>query len=131
MGVPPSLCGDDMLSEISIPRKCIKCLGSGVWTDIGGSGPIIYDPCPGCFGSGYQEFYKLVLPDGYYWTTDVMNCIVNSEYTALDATQKDFLRLILSLGVCNLATGSNERNLLLSMFGVGTTTRANLIALVS
>lgn len=103
-------------------------------------GPI---PCDQCEGVGWMESERididdvvakvdtLVLPDKYFRATSVFNCIVPAEYNALTDAQKDYVRMILSLGVCNLNTGSLERATLTSVFGVGTATRANLLALIS
>lgn len=88
-----------------------------------------HNPCPRCSGTGYQTFYKLVLPSGYFWTTDVLNCIALSELAALSAEDRTKILLVISLAVCNLNIGSVERTLLLSIFGVGSTTRANLVQL--
>lgn len=117
-----------MLKEISVPRICNKCRGEGVWTEPENmnGGPYMHDPCPGCNGSGYQDFYQLVLPNNYFWATDVFNCIVPSEYANLGDPQREFVSLILSLGICDLRGGSHEKVILWEVFGAGTDTRKNL-----
>ena len=61
-------------------------------------------------------------------TSDIFEAIVLADYTALTAAQKTTLQIILSLGTVKVK-GSNTRAALLSIFGAGTATRANLAAL--
>lgn len=58
----------------------------------------------------------------------VYNCIVPSEWTALTDAQRQNIRDILTLGTADVSTGTNVRNMILSVFGAGTQTRANLVA---
>ncbi len=60
-------------------------------------------------------------------TSAIVEAIKPSEYQALNDTQKDYLRLIISCGTFNAADGSRIRAALLSMFGEGTTTRIKLL----
>lgn len=122
-----------MLNFINVDRVCITCTGVGVWTEpenpVGG--PYVHDPCPRCNGNGYEGFYKLVLPSGYFWATDILNCIVLTEFAGLSAVQREMVEVVLSIGICCLLPGSREFALLNNLFPEGTDTRVNLIALIS
>jgi len=61
-------------------------------------------------------------------TYEVFQCIVPAEWAALDATEKERIQLVLSLGKVNIKD-SNTRASLTTAFTGGTTTRTNLIAL--
>jgi len=62
----------------------------------------------------------------------IFNAIVPSEFSALLATTQLLVRDVFSLGdSVDVSAGTNTRQVLLNAFGVGTTTRANLVALVS
>ncbi len=63
-------------------------------------------------------------------TSTILEVMKPSEYQALNDTQKDYLRLIISCGSFNAADGSKIRDALLGMFGEGTTTRVNLLDLM-
>jgi hypothetical protein len=60
----------------------------------------------------------------------VLEATVMGEYAALPAADKENYKIITAMGFLDLSEGSNARTLLLGMFGAGTTTRINLIALV-
>ena len=59
---------------------------------------------------------------------DIFEAIVPTEFVALTADQKNLLYAIIGMDTIRV-NGTNTRTALLSMFGVGTTTRANLAAL--
>lgn len=61
---------------------------------------------------------------------EVFEAIDRSEYLALGATPKEYVKLVLSLSVINLAEGSNGRNTLWAAFDENSTTRANLLDLI-
>lgn len=92
---------------------------AGVVDVSGNTVPGDIDTCP--------TFY----PDGIYPTYKIVEATVASEYAALSDANKDLYKIILSCGVVDLSTGTAVRNYLMSMFGAGTTTRANLVTLVS
>jgi hypothetical protein len=121
-----------MLKEINIPRVCNLCQGTGIWNKSASTDQpeTIVDPCPRCLGTGYQEFYKLILPNRYFWTTDVLNCIVPAELAALSADNRTKVMAIISMSICNLNVGTLERSWLLDTFGAGSGTRTNLQRLV-
>ena len=63
--------------------------------------------------------------------SQIYNAIVPSEFSALLATQQQLVRDVFGLGdTIDVRTGTNVRAVMLAAFGAGTTTRANLIALV-
>lgn len=63
---------------------------------------------------------------------EIYNAIVPSEWSALNATQQQYVRDIFSLGdAIDVSSGTNTRTVLLSIFGAGTTTRTNLAELVA
>ena len=63
--------------------------------------------------------------------SQIYNAIVPSEFSALLATQQQLVRDVFGLGdTIDVRTGTNARAVMLAAFGAGTTTRANLIALV-
>lgn len=64
-------------------------------------------------------------------TYRIFNVIDPTEFGALLATNQQRIRDILSMGTVDASTGTNARALMLSVFGAGTTTRANLVALAA
>lgn len=61
----------------------------------------------------------------------IFNAIDPPEFVALTNAQEGFVRDVFSLGdEIDVSTGTNARQVLLDAFGGGTTTRANLAALV-
>lgn len=122
-----------MLKELLIPRTCDQCRGTGIWIEPSSSehSETIHDPCLRCDGSGYQDFYKLVLPAGYFWSCDVLNCIDPAEYSAVESSQRELVRLVLSVTVCDLRVGTTAKTLLWQVFGHGTTSRRELRTLVN
>lgn len=63
-------------------------------------------------------------------TYELFEAIVPSEWAAATAQEKQRVQTILSMGMANVA-GANTQQAFRDAFGAGTTTRANLIALVS
>lgn len=61
-------------------------------------------------------------------TWEVFEATVPAEWSALSAAEKQRYQTILSMGTVNVKK-PNTRSTFASMFGAGTTTRANLIAL--
>lgn len=63
----------------------------------------------------------------------IYNAIVPSEFTPLTADQKQTVRDIISAaaGGIDVSTGTNARTAFLAVFGAGTTTRANMAALLT
>lgn len=120
---------------ISVNQKCHKCSGTGTWT-------IEYDSetqeyisvtCPDCSGSGRLELAIVdsLMPDNVFYSYQVFEATDLSEYNALTDAQKSRYQLIMNMGQVDLNSGSNARGLLENMFGPGTTTRQNILALLS
>ncbi len=107
---------------------CQQCFGDGVY-EAPGSDSI---PCPYCpNSSGATEMGRQVLPEDVYYAYRVLEATDISEYNSLSVADKDLYKTVIAPGMVRLADGSNGRTALLSMFGVGTNTRANLLALAT
>ncbi len=61
-------------------------------------------------------------------TYEVFESTILSEYNTLTADQKDVYQAMLSMGAID-PRGANTRQIFADLFGVATTTRANLLAL--
>jgi hypothetical protein len=61
----------------------------------------------------------------------VFNATDSAEYLALTASNKSLYQLLISQGLIDLADNKNAKTVLCSIFGVETTTRANILALTS
>ncbi len=58
----------------------------------------------------------------------IYNAIDPAEFLSLSAGNQQLVRDILSMGTVDVSVGTSVRNRLLALFGVATTTRANLVA---
>jgi hypothetical protein len=64
-----------------------------------------------------MEIYgTLIVP-----TSSLLECVDATEYLALSATEKDVLRIILSVGSVNMGAGSKIRTMLATLFPSGVT----------
>jgi len=106
--------------------KCVHCAGSG--TAISGEIPGVNATCPFCHGSGDEALIRL--PNGYYYSVDIMNCINLTEFQQLNADGENAVMLIVSAGQVNMNVGSNARAKLFSLFPAGKTTNSALLALI-
>lgn len=61
---------------------------------------------------------------------EIFECIVPAEWIGLSAQEKERVQLILSMGTVN-TKGLNTRAAFQAAFGAGTTTRTNLLALLT
>ena len=61
--------------------------------------------------------------------TELWECTVLAEYAALAQAARDAYQVLVSLGSIDVSEGSNSRMALAVLFGAGTQTRANLLAL--
>jgi hypothetical protein len=123
---------DDYMT-LTIP--CRKCGGTGIhryYISVGESQELVEEPCDICGGDGRLEDGRLTdnIPAATR-TFRVLECVAPAEYAALSAGNKSILSMILSCGIVDLSEGTFVRTLLADMFGAGTTTRANLLALIS
>jgi len=104
---------------------CPYCANTGVW-DNSDSQPT---PCGFCGGSGVLNHSGFRLPDNHIWTHEILEATDDSEYSALSASNKSVYALIVSAGIVDISVGTSVRGKLLSMFGAGSVTRANLVLL--
>lgn len=108
-----------------IVSVCPACNGAG--TKVNGANPPDTSPCPACNTTGMVDTPAILrFRNGYLLATDILNATVISEYQALTSTQKELYQMILSMAVVNVGEGTNVRTLLMSMFDVGSQTRANI-----
>lgn len=108
-----------------ISRKCYNCSGTG--TVSGGGG------CPVCSSIGRIDFAEVGATDevSYIFPTHKISDATDAtEYAALSDGNKAAYGMIISMGTVSLAEGTNTRLTLWALFGEGTTTRANLEALL-
>lgn len=111
---------------------CPQCHGDGTFAPSGGpqgSGEL---PCnwPGCNETGFIEFGLFAGLDCYY-TYEISEATDPTEWNALSAGNKTAYATILSMGVVDLSDGTAVKSTLWALFGSGTTTRANLEALIA
>jgi hypothetical protein len=64
-------------------------------------------------------------------TYRIYNAIVPAEFQALTAGNQQLIRDILGMGTVDVGTGTNVRAVLLQVFGAGTQTRTNLVAIAA
>ena len=118
--VCPGCQGDGFVDEgIGAPRTCPKCNGE---TLVGGVLRMDVTNLVGTIGD--PEDALTVRTYRILDATDI------SEYNALSDDDKTLYHLIISAGIVDLQDGTNTRTVLMAIFGPGTTTRANLIALI-
>ena len=79
----------------------------------------------------YHDIARSYYPDDVYPTYKIIEATDATEYAALSDANKDAYKMIVSCGTVDLADGTVVRTKLMAMFGAGTTTRANLVELVS
>lgn len=117
--------------------NCWQCQGTGEESISGldefGNPIVTQETCRKCGGSGKvtNSFLDDLLPDDVFYSYIVFEATDITEYNALSSGNKTIYQLLLSFGQVNLADGSNAFGLLKDMFGPGSTTRANLLALLS
>lgn len=101
---------------------CVTCNGTGLE---GGF------PCSGCGGNKKTLLRADHFPDDIFPTYKVVEATDDTEYSALSSAQKTVYSMIISLGTVDLSSGTAIKTKLWNMFGAGTTTRANLEALIA
>lgn len=115
-----------------ILTKCSNCGGDGIeWRGTPGGG----NTCGYCGGTGTMSAGSIakldeIKPTNTYYTYEIVEATDDTEYTALTSAQKTTYHLITSLGMVDLSEGTAIRSKLWTMFGEGTTTRANLETLI-
>ena len=60
----------------------------------------------------------------------IYNAMVGSEYIALSPEHRQYFDLLISQGLVDMSEGKNAKTTLWTLFGEGSGTRANLIALI-
>lgn len=118
-----------------VTGPCPKCGGTGIhryYILVGEESQLVEEPCDICGTTGRRDDGRVsdVIPTAT-WTFRVLECVSPAEYAALSDTNKSILVLILSCGIVDLSEGTAVKTRLWAMFGEATTTRANLIALIS
>lgn len=69
---------------------------------------------------------------GTVFAISMQQCVVVSEYSNLTATQRDLWNVLITTGVNGIAISNvTIRNQIAGVWGAGTTTRTNLLALVT
>ena len=112
-------------------RECPFCNEGGQTQTTSGDQPsAVLIECTHCGGTHKLAIGTNELSEGLYQTYQITECVDDTEYAALSASQKSIFALIMSLGVIDLSEGMQIRNKLWTMFGDGTTTRDNLEELV-
>ena len=84
--------------------------------------------CPWCKGTGYSV--NSILKDGYYYATQIVDCIDFGEFNALSAANKDAIKLIVSAGYVNMNEGNPPMIKLFMCFPEGTNTCTRLLAMI-
>ncbi len=115
---------------ISVSVTCPQCEGDGL-IDLWENDVIIgTESCPLCSGTGRYSTGILNSVESFF-THQVSDATAPAEYNALTDGQKEVYSLIISMGIVSLADGTNTKAALWSLFGDGTTTRANLVTLIA
>ena len=124
-----------MADPILPASVCLTCKGEGA---------VDGEFCYPCLGTGYRSsiaeniFFKQLLDkvNGLSFSSEIfksyliIEALDSTEYNALTDAQKLNLITVVSAGAVDLSSGSNGRALLMALFGAGTTTRANMLALL-
>ncbi len=84
--------------------------------------------CPFCQGHGNETV--LAPEEGYYYSVDICEKIVYTEFEELTEEQSLYLATIFGAGTVNLKSDSAERANIRAIFPAGTTTNANISALI-
>lgn len=132
-----------MGDPVLVGNSCLGCKGTGT---------IDGEFCHSCLGTGYRAtiaesvYFKqmsdkidnisdkiddILTPSLVFRSYLIVEALDTTEYNALTDAQKLNFIMIVSAGFVDLNTDSNAKALLMALFGAGTTTRANLIELIS
>lgn len=115
-----------MAEYSKIELSCPFCGGDGIVSGHAGRS------CEYCEGSGYlPSSSRVILADGIVWAYQILNCIDNAEYLALEANKLQAVNVVLSLGIVDLNEGSKAREMLLLAFDAQSNTRNALASLIS
>lgn len=111
------------MEKTSIWKDCPFCI-SGKQTHGG-----VEIDCPNCDGAGLLSWGAHILDAGILPTYKILEATDPAEYVALTPGNVALYNLIISAGTIDLGTTTMARVVLWGMFGEGTITRTNLIAL--
>jgi hypothetical protein len=89
------------------------------------------NPCSECGGEMTAEYGWLELPAGIYPAYEIFEHTALKEYKALEDDERAMYDLIISQGTIDMTEGGESKSELWDLFGAGSTTRANLIAMLS
>lgn len=110
-------------------KICHKCNGEGAWTKDTVGGSEVIDPCLVCNGEKYTPLYYISLPDKVFYSHEILEATDPDEYDDLD-DEEEYDRL-LNCGIVDLNDGKYGKTKLWELFDSESTTRANLVALIS
>ncbi len=114
----------------NISRECNRCNGTGTDLRYGNPGT-----CPSCAGSGEVIIGFIPLENGpttnVFWSYKIWEATDTTEYQALPEVQQTNYNKIVHMGSVDLNESSNSRIVLWNLFGSGSTTRTNLLALLT
>jgi len=122
------------MARYIVQNDCRTCMTTGVESSFDSNGdPIEIDPCSACGGSGYRNTGISTFDDSgdmieAYLLVEALDV---TEYDALTDSQKLNFITLMSAGMVDVSSGSNGRSMLVSLFGAGTTTRTNMLALLT
>jgi len=124
-----------MADKYKIYHLCDVCWGRGVIDKMvspPNEPPVTVEiECPQCVGQKLiYRGHSIPDPGDVFFSHRIFEATVPAEYRDLSDANKAAYGLILSCGLVDLSAGSNARTLLSGMFGAGTTTRANILALL-
>lgn len=125
-----------MVNIIGIYIVCRACGGTGIdrhttGKDLQGN-PIWFEgPCGLCSGTGLANQGELRYKEGVFPTYQILEVTDPAEYVALAPGNVALYNLIISAGTVDLSETTTALAVLRGMFGVGTTTRTNLEALIA
>ena len=120
------------MGELTIHKDCQHCNGQGKLPG-GSSDPMepIGPTCGICSGTGKIGLHYLDYGDNILHAYEILECLDATEHNALTDTQKDGVLAILACGLVDLNDGKAGRVRLWNWFGAGSTTVANLTALLA
>ena len=105
------------MSNFTIQRECKYCVGGAL-------------TCEHCGGTSVNKFFDIVPPTNVFYSHEILECLDPTEHNALTDAQKEGVLTILSCGMVDMNVGKVGRTRLLNWFGAGSTTVANLTAIL-
>lgn len=112
---------------LEIGIMCSNCNGVGTITSAVPETVPPVTSCPFCKGEGISKLY---MPNGYKYSTDILECLDFTETEELSEEQSFSLTLILSAGIVDMSEDSNAKTKLWNLFDANSNTRTALIELI-